>query len=115
MVLRTTPQGSQGSAGVLQTNSDDMISASLFVHDAGDSIHQQLMSLRTQLDTLRASWDSAASRIYDQKMVDWDTRAAAVRDSLYTIAEGLKGSHHTFNQMEEDNILGITQATRALG
>lgn len=115
MVLRTTPQGTQGSSGVLQTNLDTVVSTSQFVHDAGDTIHQQLMGLRTQLDTLRASWDSAASRVYDQKMVDWDARAAAVRDALYTIADGLTSSHHTFNQMEEDNVLGITKATQALG
>jgi WXG100 family type VII secretion target len=115
MGMRTGPQGDTGSPGLLQTNLDTMVSASQFVHDAGDTIHQQLTSLRTQLDTLRGSWNSAASRVYDQKMIDWDARTAAVRDALYAIGDGLTNSHQTYNQMEEDNVLGVTQASQAMG
>jgi WXG100 family type VII secretion target len=89
-----------------------MVSASQYVRDAADTIHQQLMQLRAKIEGLKGSWQSPAASAYcDQVMVDWDTRAATVRDNLYTIADGLTSSQRSYNQMEEDNVQGVTQAS----
>ncbi|GAA4497612.1 hypothetical protein GCM10023191_041390 [Actinoallomurus oryzae] len=100
---------------MLQTNLDTIVSASQFVHDAADSIHAQLIQLRNHIDSLKGGWKSPAATAYcDQQMVDWDTRAGAVRDALYVIADNLSTSHKSYNEMEEDNLLGITQAGSAM-
>ncbi|MCO5971376.1 WXG100 family type VII secretion target [Actinoallomurus soli] len=115
MTLRTTPQGNAGGSSLLRTDLDTMVSASQFVRDAADSIHQQLMHLRTHIDNLKGGWKSPAASAYcDQQMVDWDARASAVRDALYTIADNLGSSQKAYNEMEEDNLLGITQAGQAM-
>lgn len=112
MGLRTSPQAAAGNSPVLQTELGTMVNASQYVRDAADTIHQQLMQLRTNIENLKGSWQSPAASAYcDQVMVDWDAHASTVRDNLYTIADGLSSSHKSYNQMEEDNVLGVTQAS----
>ena len=100
---------------MVQTNLDTMVTASQFVRDSADTIHQQLMNLRTTIETLKGGWKSPAASAYcDQQMLDWDTRAGSVRDALNAIADGLTGSHKTYNEMEEDNLLGISKASQGM-
>jgi WXG100 family type VII secretion target len=115
MSMRTGPQGATGGSAQLQTDLGTMASSAQSVRDSADTIHQKLMNLRTQIETLKGSWKSASATAYcDQQMVDWDLRAGNVRDALYDIADGLTGTHKSYNTMEEDNLQGVKQATQGL-
>jgi WXG100 family type VII secretion target len=118
MGLRTGPQTAPtaaGSSSVLQTDLGTMMSASQFVHDTADRIYHQLTQLYTNIETLKGTWQSPAATAYcDGAFPDWNTHAWKVRDGLYKIADGLANSHKSYNQMEEDNVLGVRQASQAV-
>jgi WXG100 family type VII secretion target len=113
--MRTGPQDSTGGTQGLRTDLGSMATHAQNVRDSADMIHQKLMNIRTQIDTLKGGWRSAAATAYcDRQMADWDIRAGNVRDALYTIADGLTGNHKTYNTMEEENLQGVSQATQGM-
>lgn len=122
MSLRTGPQTAPGgpptagaSTSALQTDLGTMESAAQYVRETAESILFQLKQLHVNIQDLESSWQSpAATAFCNQVFPDWDKNAQNVHDGLYAIADGLTNSHKSYNQMEEDNVLGVQQAGQAV-
>jgi WXG100 family type VII secretion target len=119
--LRTGPQttpytgGTPGSGGSrLDTDLGAMVSAQQYVHDVADLIYGEIQRLMTTIDGLSHNWRSSSASAYNNAMDNWNVKATELKNALYNIGDGLAQSHKTYNEMEENNRLGITQAAAGL-
>lgn len=106
------PSGAGGSR--LSTNLDTMVGAQQYVHDVADIIYGEIQRLMTTIDGLSSNWRSHSASAYNTAMDGWNTQATELKNALYNIGDGLAQSHKTYNEIEENNRLGITQAAASL-
>jgi WXG100 family type VII secretion target len=108
----TAPVGSGG--GLLSTDLGTMVSAQQYVHDVADIIYGEIQRLMTTIDGLSSNWRSPSASAYNNAMDGWNVQATELKNALYNIGDGLAHSHKTYNEIEENNSLGITQAANGL-
>ncbi|GLY86602.1 WXG100 family type VII secretion target [Actinoallomurus iriomotensis] len=113
---QTTPYPGGGAPGGSRLNTDlgAMVSAQQYVHDVADLIYGEIQRLMSTIDGLSSNWRSSSASAYNTAMDNWNTQATELKNALYNIGDGLAQSHQTYNEMEEDNRLGITQAAAGL-
>jgi WXG100 family type VII secretion target len=98
----------------MSTNLDAMVSAQRYVEDVAGMLYGEIQRLMTTVDTLSGHWRSPSASQYNNAMDNWNTTATELKNSLDNIADGLSQSHKKYNENEENNKLGITQAASGL-
>jgi WXG100 family type VII secretion target len=84
-----------------------MLSAKKFVREAADQIYKELNNLMSTLETLSPQWDGAAKKAFYDRYNEWQPKAAALRQALYNIGDGLDSSHTNYSQAEFDNTFAM--------
>lgn len=59
--MRLGPQDSGGGSALVRTDLDTLAGTHQSVRDSADAIHQRLMQIRSQIETLKGGWKSASA------------------------------------------------------